>query len=361
MRFLSNLAYTLGVAFLMAALVLGAVSQPALAKPGDFGDWDNSSLEFTAGCVGGCQQVKAYVRNGGSDMSGTTTYEVYWISKGNPKSGSIISTGTIKALKYDEGIWLTYNPMDNPNGADGNYMFRAIQRPGHPGQGDLWSEQCSVTSCVVPTETETPPATTETATTTITSTVTTVVTSTVTTTVTTTVTNTPEIPGVTATVTTTPEDPEETPGADPSETPGTTITPDPTETTVTPDPTESTITPDPTQTTETPVTPDPTQTTETPVTPDPTKTPVTPDPTKTPEVPQVTVTVETPKPTEVIPTLPPPSVKLTQPVLIPVTGADNSNTGLTLSLIQQLLIYLGAGLLGTGLVLSGVGSKFTGK
>jgi YqxM protein len=112
-------------------------------------DWDRSSLLFDEEF--GCQNtecgeiITARVCNGAQSepMDGTTSYEVYYIATGNPKDGSVVATGTINALGTGECQTLTYDT----NGVAGNYMFRAIQRPGHPGTGELWSEQCEVNSC----------------------------------------------------------------------------------------------------------------------------------------------------------------------------------------------------------------------
>jgi YqxM protein len=121
-------------------------------------NWDRSSLTFTAGCTGDCSQITATVCNtGDGDMSGTTTWELYYKSSGNPKpenGGVLVDTGTIPALPGGSGtsgencavITLT------PSNGNGSYMFRALQRTGHPGQGDLWSGQCNIT-CTLPTPT----------------------------------------------------------------------------------------------------------------------------------------------------------------------------------------------------------------
>jgi hypothetical protein len=65
---------------------------------------------------------------------------LYWIASGQPKDGFVIDFGTIDPLDPDECQDLTYNPADNEFGASGKYMFKAYQRPGHPGTGELWSE-----------------------------------------------------------------------------------------------------------------------------------------------------------------------------------------------------------------------------
>ena len=108
--------------------------------------WDHSSLYFDAGCDGDCDEITATVCNGddSEDMEGTTTWELYWIVTGNPQGGTVIASGTINALAAGECQVLTYDPGDNSNGASGNYMFKAYQRPGHPGQGVLWSDACEL-------------------------------------------------------------------------------------------------------------------------------------------------------------------------------------------------------------------------
>jgi len=96
----------------------------------------------------------AQVCNGddSEDMAGPTTWELYWRASGNPKNGNVIASGTIDPLATGECQILTYDPSDNPNGASGNYMFRAYQRPGHPGTGELWSGACEITCQTPPVE-----------------------------------------------------------------------------------------------------------------------------------------------------------------------------------------------------------------
>jgi len=103
-------------------------------------DWDKSSLVFDNGyaCQGDCHEIAAKVCNlGDEDMDGTSSYEVWFNASGNPKDGAEAAGGEISALKVGECQVLTYLPSQN-----GNYKFRAMQRPGHSGQGDLWSESC---------------------------------------------------------------------------------------------------------------------------------------------------------------------------------------------------------------------------
>lgn len=112
--------------------------------------WDKSSLEFTAGCSGDCNEITAIVCNGkdSRNMQGPTNYEVYYAASGNPKNGSVIDSGQIPALQSGQCHTLSYIPTQ-----DGNYMFKAYQRPGHPGQGVLWSNACEgidMTACEDP-------------------------------------------------------------------------------------------------------------------------------------------------------------------------------------------------------------------
>jgi len=151
-RSLSRLTFSIGSILLIVGLLLGMFPQPVSATVPP--EWDKSSLKFKSGCTGDCDVVKAKICNTGSgDMAGSTTYEVYWAASGNPKSGKIVATGTVPALKSGKCTDLTYDPKTNPNGSAGNYMFKAYQRPGHPGAGELWSDQCSVGQCSLPTAT----------------------------------------------------------------------------------------------------------------------------------------------------------------------------------------------------------------
>lgn len=109
--------------------------------------WDKSSLEFVNnGEKLNCQSgmISAVVQNGvdSRPMKGPVTYEVYWTEKGNPKpehGGIIVEAGQIPSLEAGETHELTYK-FNQP----GNYKFRALQRPGHPGKGELWSETIQV-------------------------------------------------------------------------------------------------------------------------------------------------------------------------------------------------------------------------
>ena len=77
-------------------------------------------------------------------MEGPVKYEVHWTEKGNPKNGIKVSEGEILALKSGQVHEISYQPIKN-----GNYMFKAYQRPNHPGKGELWSDGIAVTTCSV--------------------------------------------------------------------------------------------------------------------------------------------------------------------------------------------------------------------
>jgi len=109
--------------------------------------WDKSSLKFIGESKGegnSCPPITATIQNGkGSrDMEGKVKYEVYWIESGNPKNGVKLSDGDVPALDAGEKYVITYQPDKN-----GNYMFKAYQRPNHPGKGELWSNEISVNNC----------------------------------------------------------------------------------------------------------------------------------------------------------------------------------------------------------------------
>lgn len=111
--------------------------------------WDKSSLKFTTE-GGDCEEIFAIVKNGGDRaMLGGSTWELYWSATGNPKYGSLIATGSIPALAKNGTFTMTYDPSNNSYGPNGNYMFKAYQRPGHPGTGVLWSDIISLSGCTV--------------------------------------------------------------------------------------------------------------------------------------------------------------------------------------------------------------------
>ncbi|MFD2922519.1 amyloid fiber anchoring/assembly protein TapA [Halobacillus naozhouensis] len=100
-------------------------------------DWDKSSLEFKDQ---GSEKnlLFAIVKNGdGSEvMQRTTTYEVYFAEQGNPKKGEKVAEGVIPMLDPGETFRMILE-ADTP----GKYMFKAYHSKGHPGKGELWSEE----------------------------------------------------------------------------------------------------------------------------------------------------------------------------------------------------------------------------
>ena len=122
-----------------------------LEKPNNC--WSRSSLEFTAGCDGDCEEVWATVCNtGDGDMDGPVPWQLYYAPSGNPKDGSVIASDSLGPLDSGDCETLTFDP----GGVSGNYMFRAEQEEGHPGQGELWSDACELVCQVPDTDTPTP-------------------------------------------------------------------------------------------------------------------------------------------------------------------------------------------------------------
>ncbi len=105
-------------------------------NPGDPEKWDKSSLSFNGSSGISGTEIFATVKNGSGsrDMQGPVKYEVYWIASGNPKGGTVVASGEIPALGSGESYKLKYTPT-----RAGVYKFKAYQRPGHPGKGELWS------------------------------------------------------------------------------------------------------------------------------------------------------------------------------------------------------------------------------
>lgn len=363
-KLITRLAYGLGVLFLVSGMTLGAFVNPVLAGNSD---WDKSSLYFdeSFGCQGNCTEARAKVCNGGDTMMGSTTFEVYYSSNGNPKpapqgSGSKIGDGIIPAIPStdpDSCVVLSF-PTNN---VSGNYTFRAFQRDGHPGQGDLWSGQCSISCSIVPSATPTKTLVPPTATSTVvppTATNTTVPPTATFTSVPPTATFTAVPPTATftavpPTATITPDVPEIT-----------TVPPTATNTSVPPTATNTSVPPTATTTPNVPeITAVPPTMTNTPPA-NPTGTRVVPEttpvgPTNTPSVPQVSLTPGmTSTATKVVrqSTLPPPAVVTSQP-LIPVTGTDFVKPGTILGSLQYTLMNLGMVTIGLALVLHGLSIK----
>ncbi len=105
--------------------------------------WDRSSLEFIGEgrrCDGFDTIIWATVQNGGDgDMAGPTTWELWYAPSGNPKNGVLIASGVIPPLASGDSYTIEY-AVTQP----GHYIFKAYQRPGHPGTGVLWSEEIEI-------------------------------------------------------------------------------------------------------------------------------------------------------------------------------------------------------------------------
>jgi YqxM protein len=110
--------------------------------------WDRSSLKFenAAGfdCVAGFYN---FLKNGGDQaMKGPSTFVLYYQATGSPtpnNPGMEIARGEISILKKGQSIKLSFLPQDKPS--KGTYKFMAYQRPGHPGNGELWGSEIIVT------------------------------------------------------------------------------------------------------------------------------------------------------------------------------------------------------------------------
>jgi hypothetical protein len=315
------------------------------------GNPTGASLRFEGGCNGNCQVIKAKVCNyTDKPMVQSPAYALYYSPSGNPKNGTIVQSGTFGPLAAHSCQTFTYSPT-----ATGNYMWKANQESTHPGNGTLWSDQCSVTTLCTPV-TETPVTKTPVTPTPVTETPTPVTETPVTETpvTETPVTETPvtETPVTETPVTKTPVTPTpvtETPVKDTPVT-KTPVTPEtPTPVTETPA-TETPVTETPVTETPTPVTETPTPVTETPVK-DVSETPTT---VSTDENKETTPPAEENKETPV-PTFAPPSDNSTSQVLIPVTGLDLSNP--TGNVLGSLFTNLGLIVLGLALLLTGITNR----
>ena len=112
--------------------------------------WDHSSLHAT-GAYSDCFNVYATVQNTGQPMDGPVAWALYYAESGNPRSGTQIASGTVPALNTSQ----SYTMSAPASEGTGNYIFRIEQRPGHLGQGELWSGQIRFDGddCASPTPT----------------------------------------------------------------------------------------------------------------------------------------------------------------------------------------------------------------
>jgi YqxM protein len=115
---------------------------PKQTRSQDKSVWDRSSLSFIEENVT-CDGISATIKNGqdSQSMQGEVMYEVFWSAKGNPKDGKVVATGIVNALTPGQTQELTYTPDQL---VAGNYMFKAYQRPNHPGKGALWSDSITI-------------------------------------------------------------------------------------------------------------------------------------------------------------------------------------------------------------------------
>ena len=76
-----------------------------------------------------CEEISAIVKEYGTGMQTTSTYEVlfsaesFWFSEGVPTNGTVVDSGVINQLNTHETQTLTYNP----NNTNGYYMFKVYQ------------------------------------------------------------------------------------------------------------------------------------------------------------------------------------------------------------------------------------------
>ncbi|MFC7440213.1 LPXTG cell wall anchor domain-containing protein [Laceyella putida] len=116
--------------FMVAAfMVLGA---PAIALACNWG----------AKAEGDCNQLSVTVNIARGSEEAAGTYDLYWAKEGSAKKGQIIASGEVPALKSGEVHKVVYNPKDNKNGNEGNYIFH-LKEP----RGSIWSNQVNVQGC----------------------------------------------------------------------------------------------------------------------------------------------------------------------------------------------------------------------
>ncbi|SDP76515.1 TasA anchoring/assembly protein, partial [Litchfieldia salsa] len=144
-----KLIYILKSLLLLIGVILMHTNLPVYAEKGSGKSdaWGKSSL-VSIGQGGTCVELFAYIKNGGSgDMRGTVNYEVYFSTSGNPKNGSIIGSGQVGPLV--SGVTATINHVPKIGGI---FMFKVYQEEGHPGIGELWSEQIVIEECSDPVD-----------------------------------------------------------------------------------------------------------------------------------------------------------------------------------------------------------------
>lgn len=109
--------------------------------------WDRSSLTFTNGCSNDGEHLYATICNG--EDSGmkrcSTAWALYYHPTQNPKRGTTVdilaSDTSVPPLAPGECFTITV-PISS---TFGKFMFWATQAEDHPGNGELWSEACTLT------------------------------------------------------------------------------------------------------------------------------------------------------------------------------------------------------------------------
>jgi YqxM protein len=118
--------------------------------------WDCSSLEFVSSGYekldNGLIRVYANIKNNSeNDMKMEGKAFLFYSAKGNPKNGEKLGSQiTFDPIPARETVTIEYIEAS----LKGKYKFVAYQAEGHPGQGELWSDDITVTEVG---ETETPP------------------------------------------------------------------------------------------------------------------------------------------------------------------------------------------------------------
>lgn len=85
--------------------------------------------------------IYAIIENTGADMRKDGTFEVYYIEKGNPENGKIVSEAlSYSSIKKGETFKLTFEPKQS-----GFYKFKSSD-VDHPGKGvrEIWSGKIEV-------------------------------------------------------------------------------------------------------------------------------------------------------------------------------------------------------------------------
>jgi hypothetical protein len=136
---------------------------PPTRTPRPTSAWDGSSLAFVA--VGrSCEEggtVSATVLNRGPQaMAGPVTWELYYTPRrddlSHERPGERIAEGSLAALAPRA----TAELVALASRGTGTYVFKVTQRPGHPGNGVVWSNGVyfSAAGCPAATPTPTPSA-----------------------------------------------------------------------------------------------------------------------------------------------------------------------------------------------------------